>query len=106
MKTVLDNQPFVKQATIITKEEAAKKANLQAEEAERNKITTKEKTEKEEPKTPNPITQAIKDTITHIATGDIKTTFDEIKNKWNNIIEEISKKNHSLSFILLFKLLL
>ena len=56
--------------------------------------------EKEEPKTPNPITQAIKDTITHIAGGDIKTTFDEIKNKWNNIIEEISKKNHSLSFIL------
>ncbi len=56
--------------------------------------------EKEEPKTPNPITQAIKDTITHIASGDIKTTFDEIKNKWNSIIEEISKKNHSLSFIL------
>ncbi len=63
------------------------------------KITI-EKNEKEEPKPTHPITQAIKDTISHITGGDIKTTFDDIKNKWNNVIEEISKKNHSLSFIL------
>jgi DNA polymerase-3 subunit gamma/tau len=57
-------------------------------------------TEQEEPKPTHPITQAIKDTISHITSGDIKTTFDEIKDKWNSVIEEISKKNHSLSFIL------
>ncbi|OGH91177.1 MAG: DNA polymerase III, subunit gamma and tau [Candidatus Magasanikbacteria bacterium RIFOXYD2_FULL_39_9] len=46
------------------------------------------------------ITQTIKDTISHITHKDTKTTFEEIKSKWDKIIEEISKANHSLSFIL------
>ncbi|MEK7131219.1 MAG: hypothetical protein AAB797_00595, partial [Patescibacteria group bacterium] len=46
------------------------------------------------------ITQTIKDTISNLTHKPIKTTLEEIKSKWNDVIQEISKENHSLSFIL------
>lgn len=52
---------------------------------------------------PEPLTftQTIKEAVSHITHGaEIKTTIDEIKTKWNDIIETVAKTNHSLSFIL------
>ncbi len=46
------------------------------------------------------ITQTIKDTISHITHKPTQTTLEEIKSKWDKVIEEVSKSNHSLSFIL------
>ena len=53
-------------------------------------------------RTTNTITQTIKETISSIThrSSSVKTTLEEIKSKWNDVIEEISKENHSLSFIL------
>ncbi len=50
--------------------------------------------------TNNTITQTIKDTISNLTHKQIKTTLEDIKAKWNDVIREISKENHSLSFIL------
>ena len=65
-----------------------------------NTKATETTNETEEKKESHPITQAIKDTISHIAHGDIQTTIDDIKAKWQEIINHIGKSNHSLSFIL------
>jgi DNA polymerase III subunit gamma/tau len=56
-------------------------------------------TDKDE-KPAHTITQTIKDTISHLTHKPVKTTLSEIKNKWNEIVREISKGNHSLGFIL------
>ncbi len=57
-------------------------------------------TQKEESLSVGTITQTIKDTISTLTHKPIKTTLEDIKNKWEEIIQEISKENHSLSFIL------
>ncbi len=46
------------------------------------------------------ITQTIKETISNLTHKQIRTTLEDIKLKWNDVIAEISKENHSLSFIL------
>ncbi len=57
--------------------------------------------QKDDDKKPHTITQTIKETISSIAHGgSVKTTLEEIKSKWAAVIAEISKENHSLSFIL------
>lgn len=54
-----------------------------------------------EPPQAHPIAQTIKETISNIThRGPITTTLDQIKEKWEKIVEEISKDNHSLTFIL------
>ncbi|MBI2038081.1 MAG: DNA polymerase III subunit gamma/tau [Candidatus Magasanikbacteria bacterium] len=56
---------------------------------------------KEENKpTPPSFTQTIKETISHITHKEIKTTLEDVRAKWDEIIETIGKANHSLSFIL------
>ncbi len=45
-------------------------------------------------------TQTIKDTISSFTHKSPQTTLEEIKNKWEEIIQQIAKENHSLSFIL------
>ncbi len=57
-------------------------------------------TNSQDEKPQHTITQAIKDTISTLTHKPVKTTLAEIKSKWNEIIQEISKENHSLSFIL------
>ena len=57
-----------------------------------------DKQKKTEPQ--HTITQTIKDTISSLTHKPVKTTLAEIKSKWQEIIQEISKENHSLSFIL------
>lgn len=47
----------------------------------------------------HPITQTIKDTISNLTHKPVKTTVEDIKGKWNEIIQAIAKENHSLSFI-------
>ena len=44
-------------------------------------------------------TETIKETISQTASS-LKTTLEQIKAKWNDIVEIVSKTNHSLSFIL------
>lgn len=62
--------------------------------------TTNTETEKEEKH--HPITQTIKDTISSIThrSASVKTTLEEVKARWNDVIAEASKANHSLGFIL------
>src|SRR3989344_5130803 len=52
------------------------------------------------PTTAHTITQTIKDTISNFTHKPIKTTAEEIKNKWEEIIQAVAKENHSLGFIL------
>ena len=54
----------------------------------------------EEKSTSHPITEAIKETISHITHKQTKTTLEEIKAKWGEITAVVAKSNHSLSFIL------
>lgn len=54
----------------------------------------------EEKQADHPITEAIKETISHITHKQTKTTLEEIKAKWGEIIAIVAKSNHSLSFIL------
>lgn len=54
----------------------------------------------EEKPTAHHIAQTIKDTISTIAHKPPQTTLEEIKTKWNDVIGELAKENHSLSFIL------
>ncbi|TSC84936.1 MAG: DNA polymerase III subunit gamma/tau [Parcubacteria group bacterium Gr01-1014_13] len=46
------------------------------------------------------ITQTIKDTISTLTHRPVKTTTEEIKSKWNDVIQAVAKENHSLGFIL------
>ena len=48
----------------------------------------------------HPIAQTIKDAISTLTHKPVQTTLAEIKSKWEEIIREIAKENHSLSFIL------
>ncbi|MBP6859110.1 MAG: DNA polymerase III subunit gamma/tau [Candidatus Magasanikbacteria bacterium] len=48
----------------------------------------------------HPITEAIKETISHITHKETKTTLEEVKAKWGEITAIVAKSNHSLSFIL------
>ena len=53
------------------------------------------------PEEKHTIAQTIKDTISSITHGgSVKTTLEEIKTKWNDIISAVAKENHSLGFIL------
>ncbi len=51
---------------------------------------------------PSTIGTTIKNAIAHITNPEapIKTTLEEIKNKWKELIETVGKNNHSLTFIL------
>ncbi len=60
------------------------------------KINTEEENK---PSSPS-FTQTIKETISHITHKEIKTTVEDARAKWDEIIETIGKANHSLSFIL------
>ena len=63
--------------------------------------TTKKENLPEEHKQPqHTITQTIKDTISTFTHKPIKTTLEEMKNKWEEIIQAVAKENHSLGFIL------
>jgi DNA polymerase-3 subunit gamma/tau len=46
------------------------------------------------------LTQTIKDTISNLTHKAPQTTLEQIKAKWDDIVQAISKENHSLSFIL------
>lgn len=62
--------------------------------------TKKENPPEEHKQPPHTITQTIKDTISTLTHKPVKTTLEEIKSKWNDIIQEVAKENHSLGFIL------
>ncbi len=64
-------------------------------------MTTKKEAPTEEHKQPqHTITQTIKDTISTLTHKPVKTTLEEIKSKWNEVIQAVAKENHSLGFIL------
>jgi DNA polymerase-3 subunit gamma/tau len=64
-------------------------------------MVAKKETAPEEHKQPqHTITQTIKDTISTLTHKPIKTTMEEIKSKWNDVIQAVAKENHSLGFIL------
>ena len=58
------------------------------------KMTAEDKQEK------HTLTQTIKDAVSSLTHKSVKTTLEEIKAKWNEIISAVAKENHSLGFIL------